>query len=69
MIKPSARPAPSHAVLDLEFVAAEFECFYEKVKKIKADVAAFSYLFLPSRVLGSGKLSRAAPLGNVHLDP
>ena len=28
-----------------------FERFYEKVIKVKADVAAFSYLFLPSRIL------------------
>jgi hypothetical protein len=35
------------------------ERFYEKVKKVKADVAAFSYLFLHRGSSRGGKLSRA----------
>ena len=45
------------------------ERFYEKVIKVKADVAAFPCLFLHCGPQGSGELSRALPLGNVHLDP
>jgi len=50
-----------------------FECFYEKVIKVKADVAALPHLFLLHLASRNppegGELSRALPLGNVHLDP
>jgi hypothetical protein len=46
-----------------------FECFYEKVKKVNADVAAFSYLFLPSRILEGWRAVEGGAIGNVHLDP
>src|SRR5262252_1528871 len=45
--------------------------FYEKVIKVKADVAALHIFFLPHRrccVRWRGELSRA-PLLGVHLDP
>jgi len=45
------------------------ECFYEKVVKVKADVAALHIFSFRRRILRwRGELSRALPLGNVHLD-
>ena len=49
----------------------DFECFYEKVIKVKADVAALLDLFSDVRVRSDGDLRgcQGRPEGGVHLDP
>src|SRR5215469_16168922 len=67
----AAQSNPLHRQLRaLRSLCSRFGCFYEKVVKVKADVAALHICFLPHGDFRmGGELSRALPLGNVHLDP